>query len=200
MLAASHPSCLGFLIHPPTKPCLKPQVSPTIHWQYLAWSLWQLARVKHVNRYWGDKKKIEKKTLVRVNRLTWHERQGSLTSDSGPSSDLQHHCSVPVTKPLVRRPWADADPKLELSLPSSWHHWDGSHLLSGVSYQPWWRMWEALASCPATPQVWGWPGTKACRNATNTGAMLLAQDAKKPLEAPGREVQGLGSACDFVWY
>lgn len=44
---------------------------------------------------------------------------------------------------------------------------------------------EALASCPASPQTPGWPGTEACRNAANMGDVLLAQDTKGELEAWG---------------
>lgn len=131
----------------------------------------------------GQKKKNQRKTLVRVNRLTCRERQGFPTSDLGHWSHLQHHCSVPVPMALVRRPWADVNSKLELPLPSSCHHWDGRHLLPGVSYQHCWRMGKALASCPASPQVWGWPGTKAFRITINKDPMLLAQDAKILLKA-----------------
>lgn len=47
-------------------------------------------------------------------------------------------------------------------------------------------MGEALAPCPASIEMQGWPGMEACRNAANVGAVLLAQGIKRQLEAWGR--------------
>lgn len=139
-------------------------------------------------------KKYQQKLLVRVNRLTCRERLGFLTSGPGHSSHLQHHCSVPVPMPLVRRPWADVSPKLELPLPSSWHHCDGSHLLSVVLS----ALLQERGSSGSLPKVWMFPaGTPPIQG---LGFWLRTpKDCSRHRVGAGRQARGLGSACGLVW-
>lgn len=63
-------------------------------------------------------------------------------------------------------------------------------------------MGKDLASCPASPQGWGWPGTEACRMPP---IQILCFWLRVPKYCPkhrvgaGRQAWGLGSACDLVW-
>lgn len=77
--------------------------------------------------------------------------------------------------------------------------WGGSQQLSRASRQHWRGTGEALASCPASPQTQGWPGREAYRSVTSVGAALLAQGAKRQLEAWGRGGQTCARAGLGIW-
>lgn len=191
---ALHTVMLKFPHGPLTKPFLKPQVSPTIHRQYLTWSLWQLARVKYMNRCWGDKKKISAKTPC-------ESEQTNLPWETG-LPDLRARPLFSFTAPLQCAS-AHATGKKTISRCEPQTGAASAFLLAPLGWQP------SAVSGPISTGAGGgmlWLLAQGVNVPSGTSPiqglcfwLRTPKDCSRHRVGAGRQAWGLRSACGLIW-